>query len=63
MERMLNVDVSQISATKSYIMFYDKITAAVDIHRRALESVYYNLKNVCYANRDKSSKIKYYSFL
>ncbi|XP_011858568.1 PREDICTED: uncharacterized protein LOC105556104 [Vollenhovia emeryi] len=37
MERMLNEDVSQISIAKSYIIFHDKIMAAVDTHRRAIE--------------------------
>ncbi|XP_071567626.1 uncharacterized protein [Temnothorax nylanderi] len=37
MERMLSIDVSQIPIAKSYIIFHDKITAAVDIHRRAIE--------------------------
>ncbi|KYQ48637.1 hypothetical protein ALC60_12318 [Trachymyrmex zeteki] len=41
MERMLSVDVSQLSTTKSYIIFHDKIAAAVNIHRKALESVCY----------------------
>ncbi|XP_011878449.1 PREDICTED: odorant receptor 63a-like [Vollenhovia emeryi] len=37
MERMLNEDVSQISIAKSYIIFHDKIMAAVDTHTRAIE--------------------------
>lgn len=41
MERMLNVHTSQIPMAKSYTIFYDKITAAVEVHRRALELVYY----------------------
>ncbi|XP_011860786.1 PREDICTED: uncharacterized protein LOC105557958 isoform X2 [Vollenhovia emeryi] len=37
MERMLSIDVSQISIAKSYIIFHDRLSAAVDIHRRALK--------------------------
>ncbi|XP_011685471.1 PREDICTED: uncharacterized protein LOC105448522 [Wasmannia auropunctata] len=37
MEHMLRVDVSQLSPAKNYIILHDKITAAVNIHRRALE--------------------------
>lgn len=50
MEYMLNVDVSQISVAKSYIIFRDKIIAAVDTHRRAIELVCH-FKNVFYMNR------------
>ncbi|XP_036138656.1 uncharacterized protein LOC105840787 [Monomorium pharaonis] len=37
MKRMMSVDILQLSTAKSYIIFHDKITAAVDIHRKALE--------------------------
>ncbi|XP_011883809.1 PREDICTED: odorant receptor 22c-like [Vollenhovia emeryi] len=37
MERMLSIDVSQISIAKSYTIFHDRLNAAVDIHRRALK--------------------------
>ncbi|XP_036138648.1 uncharacterized protein LOC118644353 [Monomorium pharaonis] len=37
MKHMLSVDISQLSTAKSYIIFHDKIIAAVDTHRRALE--------------------------
>ncbi|XP_011878454.1 PREDICTED: uncharacterized protein LOC105567848 isoform X2 [Vollenhovia emeryi] len=36
-ERMLSLDVSQIPASESYIVFHNKLMAAVDTHRRALE--------------------------
>ncbi|KAL6252163.1 hypothetical protein P5V15_004451 [Pogonomyrmex californicus] len=37
MEHMLKTNALRIPVTKSYKIFYDKIIAAVDIHRRALE--------------------------
>ncbi|KAL0126371.1 hypothetical protein PUN28_005041 [Cardiocondyla obscurior] len=36
MKHMLSMDVSQIPIAKSYIIFRNKISAAVDIHRRAI---------------------------
>ncbi|KAL6264369.1 hypothetical protein P5V15_004481 [Pogonomyrmex californicus] len=36
-EHMLSINVLQTPIAKSYNIFYDKIVAAVDIHRRALE--------------------------